>query len=99
DRHRGRAIEGEDLLDHLRSDEEPLRGALVRREDDAVLASYAHCRGHVEPRTPMWAVGYVDSNGPRLVTRGPLPLAAGRGLSWTFRRRYNRRTRTSPRPS
>src|SRR5207245_3441493 len=62
DRHGGAAVEGEDLLDHLGSDEEPLRGALVRREDDAVLASYADRCGHVEPRICMSVVEYVDSN-------------------------------------
>src|SRR2546422_11439043 len=69
DRHRGRTVEGENLLDHLRSDEQPLRCALVRREDDAVLASYAHRCGHVEPRTSMWPVGQVDSSSGDQVTR------------------------------
>src|SRR5437016_6422175 len=74
DRHRGCAIEGENLLDHLGSDEEPLRGALVRREDDAVLASYSDRCGHVEPRMSMSPVEYVDWNGGSLVTSARLFL-------------------------
>src|SRR5438309_7055250 len=74
DRHRGRAVEGENLLDHLGSDEEPLRGALVRREDDAVLASYSDRCGHVEPRMSMSPVEYVDWNGGSLVTSARLFL-------------------------
>src|SRR5438552_985279 len=68
DRHRGCAVEGENLLDHVGSDEEPLRGALVRREDDAVLASYSDRCGHVEPQGIMSAVGYVVWNIETSVT-------------------------------